>query len=244
MLDRSSYIGGCDTVSSIIGAETIGEIPNGTMPHALIIMMGGSVPAFKAFDEVIDPSVSRIALIDTYADEKTEAIVAAETMNDLYAVRLDTPASRRGNFAELIKEVRWELDIRGYEKVKIMLSGGIDEHTIPELVRAGADGFGVGTCISNAPTVDFALDIVEKDDRPVAKLGKFGGMKYLFKCPECLNFEVSTKEDAEPECKICGRKMKRADVKLLDHGKRVQGSSSPDYLRNNVLRQLNYAEKV
>ena len=115
---------------------------------------------------------------------------------------------------------------------------------ISELVRAGADGFGVGTCISNAPTVDFALDIVEKDDRPVAKRGKFGGMKYLFKCPECLNFEVSTKEDAEPECKICGRKMKRADVKLLDHGKRVQGPSSPDNLRNNVLRQLNYAEKV
>ncbi|MCU0862106.1 MAG: hypothetical protein MUE65_07290, partial [Methanomassiliicoccales archaeon] len=38
MLDRSAYIGGCDSVSSLLGAETIGALPSGTMPHALMVM--------------------------------------------------------------------------------------------------------------------------------------------------------------------------------------------------------------
>ena len=41
------------------------------------------------------------------------------------------------------------------------------------------------------------------------------------------------KEDEEGRCKS-----------LLDHGKRVHRPSSPDNLRNNVLRQLNYEEGV
>lgn len=103
MLDRSSFIGGCDGVSSLMGAELIGEEPNGTMPHALIVMMGSSAAAFAAFDEVINPSVKRIALADTYSDEKAEAILAAETIKDLYGIRLDTPASRRGSLRRLLK---------------------------------------------------------------------------------------------------------------------------------------------
>lgn len=45
-------------------------------------------------------------------------------METLYGVRLDTPGSRKGNFAEIIREVRWELDVRGHKKVKIIASGG------------------------------------------------------------------------------------------------------------------------
>lgn len=238
MLDRSSYIGGCDGVSSLIGAELIGNKPEGTMPHSLIVMFGSSIEAFKAFDEVIDPLVPRIALIDTYSDEKTEAINAAEEIKDLFGVRLDTPVSRRGSFPELVREVRWELDIRGYKNVKIILSGGLDDRTIPELVRCGADGFGVGTSISNAPTVDFALDIVERDGQPVAKRGKFGGRKYLYKCPECLTFEVTTSPEEVPCCQNCKAEMRRADKKLIEHGRRVEEKLSPAELRNRVLRQI------
>jgi nicotinate phosphoribosyltransferase len=113
MLDRSSFIGGCDAVSSLLGAEVIGKKPEGTMPHALIIMMGDSIKAFKAFDRVVEPSVPRIMLVDTYSDEKTEAIAACKAVKNLAGVRLDTPGSRRGSFTELIREVRWELNLRG-----------------------------------------------------------------------------------------------------------------------------------
>ncbi len=242
MLDRSSYIGGCDAVSSLLGAETIEKKPEGTMPHALIIMMGDSVKAFKAFDEVVDASVPRIVLVDTYSDEKTEAIAACQAVKGLAGVRLDTPGSRRGSFTELIREVRWELDLRGCQHVKIFVSGGLDDKTIPDLAKAGADGFGVGTSISNAPTVDFALDIVEKDGAPVAKRGKFGGRKFLFRCSDCFNFEVSTSEGNVPSCAHCGKGMVPAMTKLMENGKRMIRDKKAEALRAEVLKQLERLE--
>lgn len=238
MLDRSSYIGGCDGVSSLLGAETIGRSPDGTMPHALIIMMGDSITAFKAFDEVIDPGVPRIVLVDTYSDEKTEAIAACEAIKDLSGVRLDTPGSRRGSFTELIREVRWELDIRGHKAVDIFVSGGLDEKVLPELARAGADGFGVGTSISNAPTVDFALDIVEKEGRPVAKRGKFGGRKHVYRCRDCLSFEVTHDPQEVPRCAKCGQEMVPAATKLMEKGRRLVPERTPQEIRDEVLEQL------
>jgi len=148
------------------------------MPHALIIAFGDQVKAWKAFDEVMPPEVPRVALIDTYYDLKMEAVMVVDALKKrLAGVRLDTPGSRKGDFAEIVREVRWELNIRGYEHVKIYVSGGLDEEAVKTLGEAGADAFGVGTSISNAPTVDFTLDIVELEGRPVAKRGKFGGKK-------------------------------------------------------------------
>ena len=105
VIDRSAYIGGCDAVSSPFGAEIIGQKPLGTTPHALMLMMGGNEAAFKAFDEIIEPEVPRIMLIDTFSDERTGAMDACRAVKDLKGVRLDTPGSRRGNFRELINEV-------------------------------------------------------------------------------------------------------------------------------------------
>src|SRR3989442_5913094 len=125
--------------------------------------------------------VPRIALVDTYYDEKTESIMAAEALGkDLYGVRLDTPGSRRGDLAEIIREVRWELDARGFDKVKIFVSGGLDEHSVGRYARAGADGFGVGSAVSSAPAVDFAMDIVVIEGRLVATRGKLSCMIHVW----------------------------------------------------------------
>jgi nicotinate phosphoribosyltransferase len=238
MLDRSAYIGGCDSVSSILGAELIGAEPSGTMPHALVVMFGDQRLAFKAFDEVVDPKVPRVALVDTYSDEKAEAIMAAEAMRDLYAVRLDTPASRRGSMPELIREVRWELDVRGFDKVKIFVSGGLDDRSIPELVAAGADGFGVGTSICNAPTIDFAMDIVQKEGLPVAKRGKLGGRKFAYRCEECMEWEVFASQRPDPVCPRCGSRMRLAEQELMVSGKRSIEAMTPKQIREKVLEQL------
>ena len=242
MLDRSSFIGGCDAVSSLMGAEAISKPPEGTMPHALVIMMGDSLKAFRAFDEVVEPEVPRVVLVDTYSDEKTEAIAACGAVKDLAGVRLDTPGSRRGSFTELIREVRWELDLRGYNKVKIFVSGGLDEKTLASLAQAGADGFGVGTSISNAPTVDFALDIVATDGTPVAKRGKFGGRKELYRCPDCFTFEVSASADDVPCCACCGEEMVPAYTKLMEKGRRLVPERSASEIRADVLNQLQKME--
>ncbi len=95
------------------------------MPHSLILIMGDTVEATKAFNRVIDPKIKRISLIDTFGDEKFEAIRVAEGLGeDLFGVRLDTPSSRRGDFKKILEEVRWELDIRGFEKVRLSCKRG------------------------------------------------------------------------------------------------------------------------
>src|ERR1700687_5130484 len=105
----------------------------------------------------------------TQSAETIEAIRVAEALGrELYAVRLDTPSSRRGDFFKILEEVRWELDLRGFDYVKILASGGIDEYEILKL-NSLVDGYGVGTSIANAPVLSFALDIMEIEGVPMSK---------------------------------------------------------------------------
>ena len=239
MIDRASYIGGFDGVSSLSGAKILGIKPSGTMPHALIIVFGDQVKAWKAFDKVVSPEIPRVALVDTYSDEKMESIMAADVLKErLYAVRLDTPASRKGDFAELIREVRWELDIRGFEHVKIFVSGGLNEENIKELSDAGAEAFGVGTSVSNAPTIDFAMDIVEINGKLCAKRGKMGGRKQVWRCQKCLTDLVLPFNKPQPKCPRCSSKTGPMLTPLIKNGKIVAKLPKPDQIRQYVLNQI------
>jgi len=177
MIERSAHIGGADGVSNVAGARAVGLEAGGTMPHALVICMRDQVRAWKAYDEHLDEDVPRVMLCDTYEDEKKEAIDAAEALGDaIDSVRLDTTGSRRGDMREIVEEVRWELDVRGYEGVGIFVSGGIGVDQIREL-RDVADGFGVGGSIASVPPVDFSLDIVEVEGELAGKRGEKSGKK-------------------------------------------------------------------
>ncbi len=237
MIDRAAYIGGCDGVSSVLGAQHINKNPKGTMPHALILVLGEE-NAWKLFDEFVDPNVPRIALIDTFGDEKFEAVKAAELIKDLAAVRLDTPSSRRGNFADIIREVRWELDIRGYKNVQIFVSGGLDEESVKDLKDAGATGFGVGTSLSNAKTIDYAMDIVEIEGKPSAKRGKFSGAKKVYRCKSCGEYITSFKDSVPERCPSCGGELEDMLKPVMVNGEIVGKYPSEDEIRDYVLKQL------
>ena len=97
MIERTAYLGGCDSVAVDLAAKRIGIPATGTLPHALALVLGSTHEATKAFDEVIAEDVNRTILIDTFDDEKFGAMIAAKAIPDsIYAVRLDTPGSRRG----------------------------------------------------------------------------------------------------------------------------------------------------
>ncbi|MDH5376239.1 MAG: nicotinate phosphoribosyltransferase [Candidatus Bathyarchaeota archaeon] len=243
MIDRATYIGGFDAVSSLSGAKLLGAKPVGTMPHALIIVFGGQFEAWRAFDEIMPPDVPRVALVDTYSDEKMEAIMAAEALKErLYAVRLDTPRSRKGDFAELIREVRWELDLRGFNNVRIFVSGGLNEQNIGELSEAGADAFGVGTSVSNAPTINFAMDIVEMNGKLCAKKGKMGGRKQVWRCQKCLTDIVLPFDKPQPKCPRCGSKTEPMLKPLIKNGKIAAKLPKPSEIREYVLKQISKLE--
>ena len=196
MIERAAYLGGCDGVAETLGAERLGLQPVGTLPHALALILGSTEEASRAFDRVVEEEVPRTILVDTFDDEKFGALIAAEAIPDsIFAVRLDTPSDRRGNFGALMREVRWELDRRGFGHVKIFASGGIGTDDILQL-NPYCDAYGVGGSVAAAPIVDFSLDIVEIDGEPRAKRGKWSGRKRLLKLKDGSHRILPT--EAEP----------------------------------------------
>ena len=244
MVERCAYIGGADGVSTTIGAEIIGREPVGTIPHALILIIGDTVEATKAFDEVIEPKIKRISLVDTFNDEKFEAIRVAEVLGkSLFGIRLDTPASRRGNFKKILEEVRWELDVRGFEDVKIVVSGGLDEDNVSDLKNI-VDVFGIGTAISGASVIDFSLDIVEIEGEKIAKRGKMSGAKKVLRCSNCFSDKVvlENRKASNYKCDKCNSIYKEIFIDAIKDGKILYDFQSASDIRESVMKQYRFLE--
>jgi nicotinate phosphoribosyltransferase len=179
IMDYAAVVGGCTGCSSIAGARLVGIEASGTMPHALIIVVGDTVKATMLFDKHMTPEAPRVSLVDTFKDEVEESLrVAAALRDKLQSVRLDTPPERGRVTAELVKEVRAHLDLAGFKHVGIFVSGGIDPERIIYFKEKGApvDGFGVGSYISGAKPIDFTADLHEVDGKPIAKRGRIPGI--------------------------------------------------------------------
>ena len=234
MIERNAYIGGCDGVAVAKSAELIGEDPMGTVPHSLIICFSSTVEAMKAYDEVLEAKFKRVALIDTFLDEKFECLNVAEALGKrLFAVRFDTPSSRRGNFYRLLEESRWELDLRGYKHVKFYVSGGIKEEDIP-ILNPLVEGYGIGTSISNAPVIDYAMDVMEVENKPLAKRGKWSGSKRVLRCPKCGSRKIVPHNKDKYVCS-CKKKFEDILIPVLDNGKQFMRQETPTKIRKIVL---------
>jgi nicotinate phosphoribosyltransferase len=120
-----------------------------------------------------------------------------------------------------------------------MVSGGLNEESVKELAQI-ADGFGVGTHISNSPTVDLSFDIVEIEGKPITKRGKVSGKKQVFRCVNCYA-DLAISFEANPTCPICGARMEPLLQPLIKNGKIVRKQSAPREIREYVFDQL---EKV
>ena len=249
-IEYYAYIGGADGVSAVSGARALGIRPTGTMPHSLMILFrvfyGDHTLAWKAFDEVIESDVPRVVLADTFLDEAEEALLAARLLGSkLWGVRLDTPGSRRGSMEEIVREVKWKLKVNGFEHVKVVVSGGIDEYKIPALKEAGADAFGVGAAIATAPPIDYAMDIVavRKDGEwiPISKRGKLPGRKKVYRCTSC-DVDIVALEGEHPECPKCGKPMALLTRQFMKEGRVLEEPPPPSRVREKVLASLSHLE--
>ncbi|MDG6910397.1 MAG: nicotinate phosphoribosyltransferase [Nitrososphaerota archaeon] len=234
LVERACYVAGFDGVSNVLGAKLLGITPAGTMPHALIQIVGDPVEAWRLFDKAAPKEAARIALVDTFWDEKTEAVRAYETLGKkLWGIRLDTPASRRGNFRQIVEEVRWELNIRGGKSVKIIASGRLDEDAVVGL-RDVVDGFGVGTAVAYPPVIDLSAKIVEVSGRGGmefrAKRGGLGGRKQVYRGRRYN--DVVTLESSQA---AAGEALLKP---LLKEGRIVRRYEGIDAIRTRVGREL------
>jgi nicotinate phosphoribosyltransferase len=235
LVERSCYMAGFDGVSNVLGGKLLGVEPSGTMPHALVQVIGDQEKAWRLFDKTMPKGVKRTALVDTFWDEKTEAIKAFETLGkNLWGVRLDTPASRRGNFRQIIEEVRWELKIRGGEAVKIFVSGRMSEEDIVRL-KDIVDGFGVGTAVAYPPSIDFSAKIVEVREKGKtylrAKRGGLGGRKDVHRS-KGFKDTVMLQGTAPP------KGSKSMQKQLIKKGDLVADFQSIDSIRERVIKEL------
>jgi len=180
-MEYAACLGGCMGCATPDGAALAGVEASGTIPHALVLVMGDTVRATEAFDRHVAPGVNRIALVDTFRSEAEESVRVADALGDrLWAVRLDTPSELGGVTPELVRQVRRRLDEAGHSRVRIAVSGGMTAARIREFCTAGSpvDAFGVGSAISGARAIDFTADVKEVDGRPLAKRGRTPGITH------------------------------------------------------------------
>jgi nicotinate phosphoribosyltransferase len=161
----------------------------GTVPHALIGAYGGNtVLAATKFVEWAPEDLNVTVLVDFENDSVATALEVARALGPrLWGVRLDTSETlvdrslwdELGDFKptgvneRLVREVRDALDADGFERVKIVVSGGFDVEKIREFESRGVpvDSYGVGSSLIRGSN-DFTGDVVLTDGRPSAKAGR------------------------------------------------------------------------
>ena len=238
-IDRACYLAGFDGVSCVLSAEKLGIPATGTIPHSLIMLEGGIKSAIISFEKNIDPTVSRIALADTFDDERVEVLAAIEAIGEkLAGVRLDTPGSRKGDMREIIQEIKWELKLRNRDEIKIFISGGLTESSILDF-RDIVDGFGIGTYVANSPTIDFAFDIVNIEGKDIAKRGKFAGKKQVGYCEKCDTYLCKDFEEDKILCPSCNSEMEKMLKKIIENGQLATDLPTEKIIRNYIQIQRN-----
>ncbi|MBA2615442.1 MAG: nicotinate phosphoribosyltransferase [Actinobacteria bacterium] len=185
----AAHIAGAIGVSTDAQASWWGGKGIGTIPHALISAYGGNtVLAASKFAEHGDPEANLVVLVDFENDSVRTALEVARALGDrLWGVRLDTSRTLvdrslwsemgyfdpRGVNSRLVEKVRGALDSEGFERVKIVVSGGFDAERIRQFEEKGVpvDSYGVGSSLLRGDN-DFTGDVVLTDGRPSAKVGR------------------------------------------------------------------------
>jgi nicotinate phosphoribosyltransferase len=161
----------------------------GTVPHSLIAAYGGNtVLAATKFADWASDDFRITVLVDFDNDSVRTALDVARALGPrLWGVRLDTSSQLvdralweemgdfdpRGVNERLVRKVRAALDEDGFERVKIVASGGFTVEKIEAFERGGVpvDAYGVGSSLIRGE-YDFTADIVMTDGRPTGKVGR------------------------------------------------------------------------
>ena len=161
----------------------------GTVPHSLIAAYGGNtVLAATKFADWAGDDFHITVLVDFDNDSVRTALDVARALGPrLWGVRLDTSGQLvdralweemgdfdpRGVNERLVRKVRAALDEDGFERVRIVASGGFTVDKIEAFERRGVpvDAYGVGSSLIRGEN-DFTADIVMTDGRPTGKVGR------------------------------------------------------------------------
>jgi nicotinate phosphoribosyltransferase len=173
---RASYIAGFAGAANVLAGERYGIPIVGTMAHSFVQVHDNELTAFENFARARPDGV--ILLIDTYETEagaRKVVELAPKLKADgiaIRGVRIDS-----GDLTAMARKVRVILDTGGLKDVIILVSGGINEDVLQEMMRVKApiDGFGIGVNLDasiDAPSLDCAYKLQEYEGRPKRKLSE------------------------------------------------------------------------
>lgn len=188
---RAAYLAGFDATATVEAGRCFGIPLSGTMAHSFIEAHDREEEAFRNF-LMCSPAATTL-LVDTYDTERAITRVIAPMRNleasrarhRVQAVRIDS-----GDLAQQARSARSMLDAAGYHDIQIVLSGGLDENLIVELVADGVpvDAFGIGTALdvsTDAPALDMAYKLEEYAGKPRRKRSQgkatWPGTKQVFR---------------------------------------------------------------
>ncbi|MDO4281241.1 MAG: nicotinate phosphoribosyltransferase [Peptococcaceae bacterium] len=153
---RAAYIGGVAGSANTMTDRDYGVPALGTMAHSWVQLFDDEEKAFRLYAEAYPQACT--LLVDTYDVLGSGLPNAIKVFKDVVVPRGYRPAGVRidsGDIAYLSKRARAMLDEAGFEDCAVVVSGGLDEFLIQDLLIQGAkiDSFGVGerliTCKSD-----------------------------------------------------------------------------------------------
>lgn len=170
---RACYLAGFSSTATCLASARYDIPPTGTMAHAFILAHDSEMQAFERFARSHPHNV--VLLIDTYNVARgAERVVAlaerlAKEGIQIHGVRIDS-----GDLVANAKQTRAILDNGGLKETRIIVSGGLDEYRIAELIAAGApiDAIGVGSNVdtsADAPFLDSAYKLHYFNEQPRGK---------------------------------------------------------------------------
>ena len=169
---RAAFIAGVDATSNVAAGQAYDLPITGTMAHSYVEAHDSEVEAFRAFSALYPETILLVDTYDTLEGVRKVIDMMDETDEDVQVrgIRLDS-----GDLAELAHAARRLLDEAGLTDVMIFASGGLDEHTIADLLdrEAPIDGFGVGTRMGTSadqPALDSAYKLSGYAGTPRMKL--------------------------------------------------------------------------
>ena len=235
---RASYLAGFDGTSNVWAASKYGIPAVGTMAHSFISTFDSEADAFRSYASSFPDSST--FLVDTYdtLDGVRNAIKVAREMaargSSLRAIRLDS-----GDMVALSRRAREMLDRADLNDVRILASSGLDEYSISDLVRSGAqiDGFGVGTRVgvsADAPYTDFVYKLVEYDGKPMMKLSEdkesLPGPKQVYRIDD-TDDRFGRDVIAHREHPICNEKASALLSLVMENGDMIEAPPDIDDIR-------------
>lgn len=207
-LSRVGRIVGLAATSNVAGWQRYGLSANGTMAHSLVQAHLDETEAFRTLASTL--GANTVLLVDTYdiARGIERAIVVAKEMRargvEIHGIRIDS-----GELAPMSRLARRRLDEEGFGRLRVIVSGGLDEHEVERLVEveeAPIDGFGVGAHLavpSGGASLDAVYKLVACDGRPVRKTspgkGTWPGPKQVWRSPDFSGDTLQLREESPPD---------------------------------------------